>query len=695
MDLFISGFNILVIALGFGTLIFIHELGHFAAAKWAGIRTHAFAIGFGPPIFSWRRGLGFCWGSSEVVVRRKCGRAAMQMTDRELAEEGLGETEYSVRWLPLGGFVRMLGQDDLDPGDRAVTDRGFSSVSIGKRMIVISAGVIMNVLLAIVCFVIAFSVGVPFEAAVIGEVAPNAPASRAVAVDGSVPAGLRPGDVIKSIDGQQAEAFVDVQVAAGMSIPGEALRMVVQRQGSDIAFDVVPEESPVTGMRGIGVMPAASLTLSTIGDLRDMVESVVSTLDIAAEVGPGWSIDTIDQQKVANWGDLERASMDVGGGSMAVGWAGPDGQSVGSTLSATPQWQTLVYAGATASSVVGYELGIGGFVPLVKIDRVPAGSVNEGVLLPGDVVLAVGGVDGPRMRGFRAAIAEAPGDTLAMRVRRGDEPIDLVVHLTRSGLMGRTAMAGVFPAYAWDCPLMAAPMMSVEGGDETLAASVPDGVLPGSRWVSVDGVQIGSWRDVWMAFRAAAARGAEALSVEIENPTIGRERRAVMLPIPSSARSAMAGLQWQPPLPSWCFDSLNVVRSSDGNPIRALSMGVQETWKFIVVTYLTIDRLVRGSVGVEHLHGPVGIVHVGTKVMSRGFMYLLFFLGIISVNLAVLNFLPLPIVDGGMFLYLVYEKIRGVPPPIGFQNAAMLLGLMLILTAFVVTFYNDVMRLIQ
>ena len=74
-------------------------------------------------------------------------------------------------------------------------------------------------------------------------------------------------------------------------------------------------------------------------------------------------------------------------------------------------------------------------------------------------------------------------------------------------------------------------------------------------------------------------------------------------------------------------------------------------------------------------------------------MYLVFFLAMISVNLAVLNFLPLPIVDGGLFLFLVYEKIRGRPPSIAFQNAAALIGLALIGTLFVVTFFNDVMRL--
>ena len=113
-----------------------------------------------------------------------------------------------------------------------------------------------------------------------------------------------------------------------------------------------------------------------------------------------------------------------------------------------------------------------------------------------------------------------------------------------------------------------------------------------------------------------------------------------------------------------------------------------------MLTYLTIDRLFRGTVKVEHLQGPVGIVHIGSKVADRGFSYLLFFLGLISVNLAVINFLPLPIVDGGLFLYLVYEAFKGRPPSVGFQNGAALVGLLLIATAFVVTFYNDIVRII-
>ena len=134
--------------------------------------------------------------------------------------------------------------------------------------------------------------------------------------------------------------------------------------------------------------------------------------------------------------------------------------------------------------------------------------------------------------------------------------------------------------------------------------------------------------------------------------------------------------------------------TANGNPITAIEMGYNETRKMIILTYFTMYRLTQGTVGVEQLRGPVGIVHLGSRVADRGMMYLLFFLAMISVNLAVLNFLPLPILDGGHFVYLVYEKIKGRPPSVGFQNYAALVGLLLIGSLFVVTFYNDVMRLI-
>lgn len=101
-------------------------------------------------------------------------------------------------------------------------------------------------------------------------------------------------------------------------------------------------------------------------------------------------------------------------------------------------------------------------------------------------------------------------------------------------------------------------------------------------------------------------------------------------------------------------------------------------------------RLFQGTVKVEHLKGPVGIAHLGTLVASQGTLKLMFFLGLVSVNLAVVNFLPLPIVDGGQFIFILYEQIKGKPVPMGVQNAATLAGLALIGCMFLIVTFNDI-----
>ena len=125
-----------------------------------------------------------------------------------------------------------------------------------------------------------------------------------------------------------------------------------------------------------------------------------------------------------------------------------------------------------------------------------------------------------------------------------------------------------------------------------------------------------------------------------------------------------------------------------------MQMGVRETHRVMMSTYLTFARLFQGTVKIEHLKGPVGIAHIGTIIADRGLVWLTFFLALISVNLAVVNFLPLPIVDGGQFLFILYEQISGKPVPIGFQNVATLAGLVLIGSMFLIVTFNDIANLL-
>ncbi|MGH2514623.1 MAG: M50 family metallopeptidase, partial [Ktedonobacterales bacterium] len=152
----------------FASLVLIHEFGHFVVAKWAGIRVEEFGIGFPPRLAGIKR----------------------------------GETLYSINWLPIGGFVRMPGEDGQTTDENGVLDPGsFASKSAGKRAAVLLAGVTMNLILAIVLFSAAEAVGQVQFPAVVQSVQKGSPAQAA---------GMRAGDRILSIDGHAIKYFTDV-----------------------------------------------------------------------------------------------------------------------------------------------------------------------------------------------------------------------------------------------------------------------------------------------------------------------------------------------------------------------------------------------------------------------------------------------------------------------------------------------------
>ena len=267
MELLSDGRNVVLILLGFGLLIFVHELGHFLAARWAGIRCESFAIGMGPVVAAWRRGIGVRAGSTDPATIARFGKPAVEMTDAELERNGIGETEWSLRILPLGGFVRMLGQEDLDPSKVSQERRSYQRAPVGKRMIVVSAGVVANLVLAIALFVVAFLAGVRFEAPVVGGVVPGSPASAAECADGGAP-GLMAGDRVVTIDGVPAQTFADLQIASAMAKPGSPVELRVERtlpDGSSVrrTFRVTPRRDAGSGLLSMGIAPAASGTLGS------------------------------------------------------------------------------------------------------------------------------------------------------------------------------------------------------------------------------------------------------------------------------------------------------------------------------------------------------------------------------------------------------------------------------------------------
>ena len=128
-------------------------------------------------------------------------------------------------------------------------------------------------------------------------------------------------------------------------------------------------------------------------------------------------------------------------------------------------------------------------------------------------------------------------------------------------------------------------------------------------------------------------------------------------------------------------------------PIGAIKLGVKKTAYFIVSVYSTMQRMIFSrSVGVENLSGPIGILKIGRAVAQVGVVELLYLLAMISANLAVLNFLPLPIVDGGLMVFLLIEKVKGGPVNLKIQMATQVIGLILLGSLFVFVTIQDITK---
>jgi len=197
-----AGLSVIIVILAIVVMIFLHELGHFITARWAGMKVTEFFIGFGPRIWSFRR----------------------------------GETEYGVKAIPAGAYVRIIGMHNLDEVDPADEDRTYRQKSFGRRLSVAVAGSTMHFIIAIVCLfaVLTFS-NVPggrflgsdvttSPSWVIGSVVDDSAAQRA---------GLAEGDHIVSVDGEEASTF-DALTEVVRARAGEAVDIVVEREGESL-----------------------------------------------------------------------------------------------------------------------------------------------------------------------------------------------------------------------------------------------------------------------------------------------------------------------------------------------------------------------------------------------------------------------------------------------------------------------------
>jgi regulator of sigma E protease len=298
----------------FGLLVLVHEFGHFITAKWAGIRVEEFGLGFPPNLVGFRKRDAGGW---EVIWfgRHRDPEISGKQNPFSGTSGGVStldtaasnHTLYSLNLLPIGGFVRMPGEngDVLDEYGN-YDAQSFAAKPAGKRIIVLCAGVVMNLILAMVLFTIAYGLGEPTytDAATIGTIIPGSPAAAA---------GLRSDDTVISVDGQHTHSFTDM-AAAVTNITDTAkkqnantvpVHLLVQRKGAaqpiSLTVNALVNPGPDQGHLGVeqkvvfvstplwqapfkGVVHTYEVTRDFIGQIVLMITGVVKP-QLAGPVG--------------------------------------------------------------------------------------------------------------------------------------------------------------------------------------------------------------------------------------------------------------------------------------------------------------------------------------------------------------------------------------------------------------------------
>ena len=200
-------YSILAAVVGLGVLIVFHEFGHFLFAKLSGVGVLTFSVGFGPKLW----------------VKKK------------------GETEYALSAFPLGGYVKMVGEDPEEEVKAVDLERSFAHKSLLKRTAIVAAGPGFNLLLAVFLLMVVFLFyGVPVLSNLVGAVEPDSPAAQA---------GIQKGDRIVAVDGQAVTAWDDLSSAIKQS-GGQPLALRVQRSGEEVAMTVQPRKREVKNIFG-------------------------------------------------------------------------------------------------------------------------------------------------------------------------------------------------------------------------------------------------------------------------------------------------------------------------------------------------------------------------------------------------------------------------------------------------------------
>ncbi|MCI0700555.1 MAG: site-2 protease family protein [Planctomycetia bacterium] len=726
--IYLDPIDTLKVVIGLGLVIFIHELGHFLAAKWCDVHVKTFSIGFGPAV-------PFCsykWG----------------------------ETTYMVGIIPLGGYVAMVGEGEGGEGEEEGEEdpRSFRKKTVGQRMLIISAGVIMNIILGMACFVAVYLHGVQEKPATVGWVESGGAAWQA---------GLRTDDEITNIDGRDKPFFDDVRPIVMSTQQDEQVPIRWKHGNEEKSGVVMPIRDEGQRFPQLGIAPPYQLTLANSNKHKDFKPVIPGTKAAEAKdpaFGPGDRIvgmsDPNDPAKVTplekddrgqpKFTDYHKRLVLLAGKPVTFAVL-RKGQSEGDE-------PTLITVQPAFRYDLGMRMRMGEIVALRKGGPAAAADVHPRSEGPppvrGDriVEVKVTAADGKEIKyaaGDKAnpldplllpqqlaqwSATNPPNRTVTLVLLREstdkhtDEPITRTLEYDPSFRFDRETLtlpnspvpiSGLGLAYWVEAVIDEVAPDGPAANAKTVPGQLPGGfqhrvarffaledrnVAPGGdpmplrpndiivavRFNARDeagNVAFGDWEEIksnqW-AFAEAAFQTRPPFEIDLRV-----KRGEEVIEVTLKGREDMTrpvderGLLFQ-------YD-FRVQKATDVG--EAIELGARRTVRFIKIVYMNLYSMIFGRVSAKTMSGPLTIATVSYRFAGEDFWQFLLFLGMISVNLAVVNFLPIPVLDGGHMVFLILEKILGRPVPERLFAFAMYTGLFLILSLMIFVIVLDVRRL--
>ena len=682
------------VLIGLGAVIFVHELGHFLLAKACGVKCDKFYVGFDVPI----RLFG------QTIIPGK------------LVSWKWGETEYGIGSIPLGGYVKMLGQDD-NPGsleeqvqgsiregesgdsailasgliDRSKLDpRSYLAKSVLQRMLIISAGVIFNLVFAVFLAAWAFKSGVDYEPAVIGNVIGGGPAWQHDLT----------GAEVEMIGGKPVEGyFTYMDMAQEVVFNGDdrehPLEIKFKRYGEDTVTteSLVPQKGFIRQAQDLPLIGVSRRLTPVIGEMGVLKGNAADQADPPLKAGDR----IIEVNGIPIGDDIElRQALARNADQVATFVVERDSKGDDS------QTETIT------SKIPRNPMRQFGFsVQWLPIKAIKIGSPAEQAGLEvGDEII---GVDG-QPRGDlitldqRMIVAINAGKSVNLRVLRVDgAEEDLVISPVMPKL---TPDLGPNQPLAVDSLGVAIPMsLTIESVDKGGPAAAA-GLEVGDELISAQYVL----SDEQATDEAYASLRKRPVVNFVDDTTSWAEVSDLMQMMEAGSQVNFKiqrdSLEQTLSIKTFASDqffqgkrgiSLTLMQRSYQSETwaSALSYGVKQVREDAMRVVKTLAKLISGKISPTNLGGPGTIAMAATSEASRSTSRLLLFLTFLSANLAVVNFLPIPILDGGHMLFLAYEGIFRRPVSERVQVVLTYGGLFMILGLMLFVIFLDIGRIVS